>query len=115
MPENPRIYRSKNAPGSPKPGDLQFNESNNKLEQFGSAWGGITFPNVTLDRLAVSTPYASTNATANLFEVPGVAGAPTGAITPTTGNVSVVYDTTDRRLFVRTGGSWFATASLSLV
>lgn len=117
----PRIYRSTDAPATPEQGDIIYRVNNGRLEQYtGSAWGGITFANTnaqtaTVAALAFSGTYASTNTTTSYFEVPGVAGVPSGAVTPTTGNVAIVFDTTNRRLFARTGGSWFATASMAVV
>lgn len=119
-------YTTLDAPTSPQQGDVRINVSNNQMEIYsGTAWisprftsltvasGGIT---LTTGGIVTSTSYASTNdATGVRFEIPGVAGSPTGAVTTTTGNANLVFDTTNRRLFARTGGSWYATASMALV
>lgn len=105
-----KIYRSTEAPGHPAQGDLLLDTSTATFTEYnGASWAGVGLAGVR------AKPYASTNGTTVNFEVPGSAGAPTGVFNVTTGNASIVYDTTNRRLCIRTGGSWFATASLSLL
>lgn len=121
MPENPRIYSSKNAPSTPRQGDIQFNESNNTIEAFtGTAWGGVSFATVAATTVTatsgirLTTGFASTNATSPGFYIPTVAGAPVGAIPSLAGQAAVVWDTVTRAIHVQQGGSWFTTASLAL-
>lgn len=120
MPDNPRIYSSRNAPATPKQGDIQFNESNNRIEVYtGSAWGQVNFATTTVtdltaDTFTISAGFASTNSTGPAFYIPTVTGAATGAVASLGGRAPIVYNTTGRAIMVRQGGSWFTTVSLAL-
>ena len=125
MPENPRIYSSRNAPGTPKQGDIRYDESNNRIEVYtGSAWGQVDFANLnaqttvvtdlTATSLTTSAGYASTNSTGPAFYIPAVAGTATGAVASLGGRVTLAYNTTGRAFMIRDGGSWFTTVSLAL-
>ncbi len=48
----------------------------------------------------------ATSATAGGIEIQSCAGTPTGAITPTSGMAYLVYDSTNNKLYSRSGGSW---------
>lgn len=48
----------------------------------------------------------ATNATSGFTYIPTCAGAPTGTPTLYTGTVPLVYDSTDNRLYIYTGGAW---------
>ena len=125
MPENPRIYSSTNAPGTPKQGDIRYDQSNSRIEVYtGSAWGQVDFTNLnaqttvvtglTSDSYTISAGYASTNSTGPAFYIPTVGGAPTGAVASLGGRAALAFDTVTRALRVRVGGSWYTTASMSL-
>lgn len=51
----------------------------------------------------------ATNATVGFVEFPTCAGTPTGAVTPRTGKVILVYDTTAHKMWSREGGTWRST------
>ena len=50
----------------------------------------------------------ATTATAGFLHIPSCAGAPTGVPTLYTGAVPMVFDTTDSKLYIYTGGAWTA-------
>ena len=52
----------------------------------------------------------ATNATTGFVHVPSMAGSPSGAVTNTTGKVALAYDTTNHRLYIRDGSSWYYVA-----
>lgn len=105
------IYRSGEEPTRAVQGDLRYNTTTNSWTQYnGASWANVTVPG-----LSVTGGFASTNSASVVFEIPGVAGVPTGVPGPrTTGAVQIVYDTTNRKFDVYSGGSWFTSASLSL-
>ena len=131
MPENPRIYRSLNAPGTPKAGDIQYNESNNRIEVYtGSAWGEVNFGTVraqatttttltatalTADSFTISAGWVSLNTATPAFYIPAAAGTITGAVASLANRVAIGYDTTNAKIMVRFGGSWFQTSALAIV
>jgi len=55
----------------------------------------------------------ATTATVGFLTFSSCAGAPTGAVTPPTGSVAIVYDSTNNKIYVRSGGAWRATAALA--
>ena len=141
MPNNPRVYRSDNAPGTPEQGDIRYNQANNQIECFdGSAWGGITFANATVTGLTATTAvttgnatlntasvgtitasnfifaagYVSLNTTSPAFYIPAGAGTLTGVIPSLANRVAFAYDTTNSKIMVRFGGSWFQTGALTV-
>lgn len=61
----------------------------------------VTAGDVTLAGAALAT-----NATSGFLNIPTCAGTPTGAYTPPTGTVALVFDTTGKFLWVRSGGAW---------
>lgn len=133
MPNNPQIRRSDNATTTPGVGDIEFNPSTNSFRMFnGTSWVGLRFNTgvtitgsgldvtggitLTTGGIVTSTGYASTNATTGpRFEIPAVGGPPTGVVTTTSTAANIAYDTVTRAIVVRSGGSWFTTASLNLL
>lgn len=141
MPNNPRVYRSDNAPGTPEQGDIRYNQANNQIECYtGSAWGGITFNDATVVDLTATTAVTTGNATLNTasvgtitasnfifragypslntaspaFYIPAGAGTLTGVIPSLALRVGFAYNTTGRAFMVHDGSSWFTTVSLNL-
>ena len=121
MPNNPRVYRSDNAPGTPEQGDIRYNQANNQIECFdGSAWGGVTFNDATVtgltaDSVTVSAGMASLNSTSPAFYIPVSPGIPVGGGMPSLGGrAAIAYDSTSRAIVVSIGGSWFTTVSLAI-
>lgn len=55
----------------------------------------------------------ATNATDGFIHIPKCAGAPTGAATAYASGVAMVYDSTNNKIYVRSGGTWRATAALT--
>ena len=120
-----RVYRNDEAPATPQEGDLMYQTATGRWNEYtNGAWGTVNFVGVntqaltatavTLDSLTISAGFASTNSTGPVFYIPAAAGAPTGAIASLGGRVPLVYNTTDRAFYVRNGGSWFLTPSLTL-
>ena len=120
-----RVYRSDEAPATPQAGDLQFDPSNNRWNEYnGNAWGTVSFVAInaqattvtalTLDSLTISAGFASTNSTGPAFYIPNVTGAVTGAVASLGGRTPLVYNTTGRAFMVRDAGSWYTTVSLAL-
>lgn len=68
----------------------------------------VTAGDVTLAGAALAT-----NATSGFTNVPSCAGPPTGAYTPPTGTVALVYDSTNNKLYSRNGGTWRSTAAFT--
>ena len=79
-----------------------------KLQQSGTSLLSITGNNVE-----VGTAALSTSATTGFFCIPSCAGAATGAVSPTSGLVAMVYDSTNNQIYVRSGGTWRKTAALT--
>ncbi len=126
MPENPRIYSSKNPPSTPKQGDIQYNEATNAIECYtGTAWGTVTFSTVTAGTTTVGAltatsivplaGFPSLNTTGPGWYIPAGAGPLTGAIPSLALRVPIAYNTVGRQFMVQVGGTWFGTASLSVV
>lgn len=111
----------------PGDGHLWIDSANtNRMLVFrGSTWvtpqfDGLTVTtNLTLGANAgiiINAGYASTNSTAGpRFEIPTVTGSPTGLVTTTSGAANVVFDTTRRAIDIRTGGTWFTMASMTII
>lgn len=55
----------------------------------------------------------ATNATDGFIHIPSCAGAATGAATAYTGRVAMVYDSTNNKIYVRSGSVWRSTAALT--
>lgn len=56
----------------------------------------------------------ATNATAGFLEIPTCAGTPTGTVVVRTGKAAIVYDTTNNKIALTTGGgTWKQTAALT--
>ncbi|MGH7240198.1 MAG: hypothetical protein ACREHG_09085, partial [Candidatus Saccharimonadales bacterium] len=55
----------------------------------------------------------ATTATNGFLYIPTCAGSPTGTPTSYTGNVPLIFDTADSKIYVYTGSTWKATAALS--
>ena len=105
MPENPRLYRSRNAPGTPKQGDIQYNEANNQLECYtGSAWGTITFNTANAASLAPTAGWVSLNTATPAWYVPAGAGTITGTVASLANLAAIGYNSTGRQLMIRSGG-----------
>ena len=119
--KGPRLYRSDEAPGTPQQGDIIYRVSNGRLEQYtGTAWGAITFNNVTAqtttvagltaDSVTVSAGMASLNSTSPAFYIPVSPGIPVGGGMPSlSGRAAIAYNSTSRAIVVSIGGSWFTT------
>ncbi len=66
--------------------------------------------NVELGSLAGAL---ATTATAGFVTIPTCAGAATGAATITAGQAAMIYDSTNNKIYVRSGGTWRSTAALT--
>lgn len=81
---------------------------------FNGPIGGTTPNPSTFSNLVMGTAPLATNATTGFTWLPVCAGVPTGALsTPYTGAAAMVYDSSDNKIYVRSGGTWRATSALA--
>lgn len=95
---------------------LQFGLSVYKIDVNGfNGPIGATTPNAaTFSNLVMGTAPLATSATTGFTWLPVCAGIPTGALsTPYTGAAAMVYDSSDNKIYVRSGGTWRATSALA--
>ncbi len=71
----------------------------------GAANGGFNAGNVSLGRGSTSA-----SRTGDMMYIPTSGGAPTGAPATISGLVPLIYDATNHRLYVRSGGTWRSVA-----
>jgi hypothetical protein len=122
-PDNPQFLYTINSSGAPtlRPGGtpLQAGDIWNDLDYgiartyTGTEWRS---PGVYDNNTAFSVGSAvlATTATTGFLYIPSCAGAPTGVpVVPYTGAIAMVYDSTNNRLYLRNGATWFKTAALT--
>lgn len=63
--------------------------------------------------VAVGQGNLATGASDGFLQIPAMAGSPTGSPNLLPGYVGVVFDTTNRKIWVRSGSVWLSTAALS--
>jgi len=86
------------------PGKLIFHQASANNTVFRDAIVVETNGSVILGEQAA----LATNATGGFTNIPSCAGTPTGTPTSYTGKVPMVYDTTNRILYIYAGGAWRA-------
>lgn len=65
------------------------------------------------NNVSVGNAAVATSATSGFLWIPSCPGAATGSATaPYTGAAAIVYDSTDNKIYVRSGGTWRATSAL---
>lgn len=67
----------------------------------------------TSGQIEAGTGALATNATAGHFCIPSCPGAATGAASPTSGMIPIVYDSTNHKIYALSGGTWRSTAALT--